>query len=80
MEAAIPAFNFIQIDKYNSELPVTYLCKNSDLQLKIITAVDGEKLILDCIPSGKDTPVTYLCEVQEGIPALSNEKKPYLRL
>ncbi len=75
LEAIIPAFDCVQIDKCNPLHPVTDFCKNQDLQLKIITAVESGKLILDCAPSGKDTPVAYLWEVQDGIPALSNEKK-----
>lgn len=75
LEVTIPAFNCIQIEKCDPLYPVTDVCKNLDLQLKIMSAVEGGKLILDCTPSGKDTPVAYLWEVQDGTPSLSNEKK-----
>ncbi|MEN6620784.1 MAG: hypothetical protein ABFD50_04485, partial [Smithella sp.] len=75
LEATIPAFNCIQINKCDPLYPVTDLCKNLDFQLKIMNTLEGGKLILDCTPSGKDIPVAYLWEVQDGIPALSSEKK-----
>ena len=75
LEATIPAFNCTQIDKCDPQHPVTDCCKDLDMQLKIISVVEDNKLILDCTPSGKDTPAAYLWEVQDGIPALSNEKK-----
>lgn len=75
LEAAIPAFNCTQINKCDPLHPVIDYCKALDLQVKIISVVKDGKLIADCSSSGGDTPVAYLWEVQDGIPALSNEKK-----
>jgi hypothetical protein len=75
LEVTIPAFNCIQINKCDLQHPVTDCCKNLDLQLKIASNMEGAKLVLDCTPSGKDAPLAYLWEVQDGIPSLSNDKK-----
>jgi hypothetical protein len=75
LRTKIPAFNCIRTDKCDPERPQVALCGEIDLSLKIIKSIEGAAVILDVEPSGTDSPVAFLWEVQDGKPAASNEKK-----
>ena len=54
-----------------AEAPVSR-CEATDLVLSITRAVDTEGLVLGVSYSGRDTPVGFLWELQDGVPAIAN--------
>ncbi len=75
----IPPFDCTQIDKsYPTPTPTPPVCSpDPDLQLSIFSEWKGNTTwTLEAFATGKDQlGATYLWEVQDGTPALSNKKK-----
>jgi SprB-like repeat protein len=71
----IPPFNCLRIDKCDPQRPTVDLCKGVDMSLKIGKKFTNGVLSLNVTSTGTDTPETFLWEVQDGIPAVSNEKQ-----
>ena len=74
-EIELPPFNCIRTDKCDPERPQVARCAEVDMALKISKSVEGASVTLDVTPSGRDRPAAFLWEVQDGSPAVSDEKK-----
>ncbi len=69
----IPAFDTIKIDKCNPQIPIRALrIEAPNLTLKITKKVDKLKASVTVSPSGRDKPVAYLWDAQDGNPAMAN--------
>jgi len=79
MTVKTPAFNTVKVNKCNPKSIDEPQCPNElDLKLEIIqqmTTPSNPSVILDVKPSGSVEPVTYLWEVQDGNPAMSNGQR-----
>jgi hypothetical protein len=67
-------FNPSRIDKCDPARPVTQVCKELDLQLKIGVRRDGTTVLLDVTPSGSAQVDQYTWEVQDCVPGLVSGK------
>lgn len=76
---AIPPFDCSRIAKCDPARPVTQMCKELDLHLKIDKSMDGT-IGLSVNASGSDVPVTFLWEVQDCVPPVANGPKANFRL
>ena len=69
----VPPFDGIRTDKCNPKTPVETLCaKAPSISLKITKKLDGLTASLSVTASDGEQPVSYLWEVQDGKPAMSN--------
>jgi hypothetical protein len=75
LKTHLPPFNCVRINKCDPNRPTEDLCKQVDLQLKIVKIFgDSGELSLNVSPSGSELPKAYLWEVQDGdTPSMSNE-------
>ncbi|MDB5908856.1 MAG: hypothetical protein JWP34_2970, partial [Massilia sp.] len=72
--AAIPPFDCSRIAKCDPARPVTQLCKELDMQLKIDVSLDGG-INVSATAAGADKPVLFLWEVQDCNPPVATGQR-----
>jgi hypothetical protein len=77
LEVKMPPYNCVEINKCDPRHTIVNRCKEVDLALEIMKKVGnrGRTASLAVAPSGLDQLVAYLWEVQDGIPALTNQQE-----
>ena len=68
----IPPFRESTSNKCRLGEPPVSRCESTDLELSITRAVETEGLVLGVSYSGRDTPIGFLWELQDGVPSIAN--------
>jgi hypothetical protein len=71
----VPPFDCSRIAKCDPARPVEQMCKEVDLQLKIMVLGFGDRIEVNVVISGSDAPVAFLWEVSDCTPAVAGGEK-----